>query len=97
MEFKPWCTGKLVYKTKAKAIERIERQRKNKRRRRPVGWAKDCHLVPYLCQTCHQWHVGGTAGVATRSQINSFGAVVKRKPPTPPKERGDGDTARLTP
>jgi hypothetical protein len=96
MKIKAWCTGKVVYATKAKAIERIERQYKDKRRKRLIGWGKDCRLVPYLCKTCHQWHVGGTNG-AVANQINAFGEVVKRKRMTPPKERDDGDTERHTP
>ena len=90
MTIKPWCTGKLSYATKAKAIERIERQRKNKRRGRPKGWNHDVHIAPYRCVSCHQWHIGGTI-TGGHFHSDHFGRVV-HKWPAQPKERAHGDT-----
>ena len=82
----PWCVGKTAYTSKAKAIERIERQHKSKRRRRDNFCIA---LQPYLCPTCHSWHVGGTGKAA--NAVDAFGRTIKRKFPTRPKERHDGN------
>jgi hypothetical protein len=88
MKIEPWCTGKIGYPTKAKAIERIERQRKKRTRR------KDGHMIlqAYLCQSCRLWHVGGTTKQV--HQCDAFGRTIRKKWPTPPKERADGNTRR---
>lgn len=85
MKIEPWCTGKAVYPTKAKAIERIERQRKSKRRRRD---SFNVVLQPYLCPSCGQWHVGGTGKAANAT--DAMGRTIRKKWPTPPKVRDHG-------
>ena len=57
--FEGECFGKTSYATKAKAITRIQRQVRDKRRRKHTGL--HTVLVPYRCPHCHQWHVGGTS------------------------------------
>lgn len=86
MHVSPWCTGKTAYPTKAKAITRIERQHKDRRRRKDKFC---CTLQPYLCPTCHQWHVGGTGRAA--NAVDSFGRTIRKKHNMLPKERPNGN------
>lgn len=53
------CLGKTSYATKAKCIDRIKHQVRDKRRRKKTGLATV--LVPYLCPHCGAWHAGGTS------------------------------------
>ena len=85
----PWCTGKTAYATKAEAIGRIKRQTKDKHRRR---CNHNTSLTPYLCGSCHQWHVGGTG--KTVKATDPFGRTIKKKHNMMPKEKGRGNPER---
>lgn len=62
------CMGKTPYATKAKAIDRIHHQTKNKRRhKRRCG--EHMTLVPYRCPFCHHWHVGSTSKLLPKEKV----------------------------
>lgn len=71
------CDGKTKYATKAKAIERMEYQMCDRRRRKRKGSriAKQAKMEVYHCPHCHQWHVGATINrdtVLKRERLAKF-------------------------
>jgi hypothetical protein len=55
--FDPQCHGKTVYSTRADALA-VTRRMKEKRRQHSAQM-RSRTPVPYECESCGRWHIGG--------------------------------------
>jgi hypothetical protein len=83
-QFPYWCFGKTPYPTKAKALDRIRHQQRDRLRRKAKQWSKDQELGAYLCNTCGQWHVGASSRERL-SRTDQRGKPIKATPIPEPK------------